>query len=136
MADINEDHIDLYAHTDHNARNGDRFAARVEEAAVGTGVLNPARAAALLGMSPRTLRAHVRAGNIACVRLGLGERRPRRGFLPDDLIAFMARLRRTECPTEGTHRTARVGDACIVSTFTQRHAAGRRGSGRGRSRSR
>lgn len=135
MTVMGSDIIDLYEHTDYRERRGGRFAARVEEASIGTGVLNPARAAALLGMSPRTLRAHVRAGNIACVRLGFGERRPRRGFLPDDIVAFMAKLRRTECPPEGTHRTTCAGGGG-GGTFTQRRAGGSNGSGRGRSRPR
>lgn len=133
MTSMGDDALDLYEHTDSKRRRGSRFAERVDEASAGTGVLNPARAAALLGMSPRTLRAHVRAGNIACVRLGFGERRPRRGFLPDDLVAFMAKLRRTECPLEGTHRTTCAAGG--GAKFTQRRGGGG-GFGRGRSRSR
>jgi len=126
--------VDEYTCTCHHLAQERGLVERVESANLGRGVLSPAEAADLLGISLRTLRTHVRAGNVACVRLGFGERRPRRGYLPDDLVAFIARLRRIECPTEGTHRTRRVDAVSVVTTFTQRRTGARRGLARGRSR--
>ena len=134
MDQTRHNQIDVYENTCHKEGLEHGVLARIADAYLGTSVLGAQQAAALLGLSARTLRAHVRAGNIACVRLGFGERRPRRGFLSGDLIAFMARLRRIECRRDGTYRSASV-DGVSAVPFTQRNAAGR-GTNRGRSRPR
>ncbi|WP_436165182.1 helix-turn-helix domain-containing protein [Bosea sp. LjRoot9] len=53
----------------------------------------------VLRCTAKTLRAYVRDGELTYVLKGAGLKRPRRLFHPDDLAAFIARRRRTECPS-------------------------------------
>ena len=52
--------------------------------------------AALLGMDPKTLRGHVKAGNISYLAKGLGTARMRREFRLSDVAAFYANISRVE----------------------------------------
>jgi len=56
-----------------------------------------AEAAAILGMDRKTLRTHVRCGNISYYTLG-GIDRVRRAFGPRDIAAFYCRRRTVEPP--------------------------------------
>jgi hypothetical protein len=53
----------------------------------------------LLGFDDKTLRQHVRAGNIRYVLKGLGAVRPRREFMMNDVLEFLANQGRRECPS-------------------------------------
>ena len=53
----------------------------------------------LLGMDDKTLRRHVRAGNIRYVLKGLGSVRPRREFMMTDVLDFLDKQARRECPS-------------------------------------
>ena len=55
-------------------------------------------AARLLGMDVKTLRAHVKAGNIRFVSMGLGLTKLRREFALSDILEFLEQMRRRECP--------------------------------------
>jgi hypothetical protein len=87
--------------------------------------------ARLLGMDAKTLRGHATAGNIRFVSKGLGTAKLRREFTLADVLEFLERMRRRECPstsvpTRPTTTTISSGD---VLGFTARRAkliAGRR----------
>ncbi len=49
----------------------------------------PAEAAAILGISVKTLREHVRTGRICSVVVGCGHVRKRRRFTNDDINEFI-----------------------------------------------
>src|SRR5262249_7167803 len=53
--------------------------------------------ARLLGIDQKTLRAHVKAGNIRFVVIGLGMTKLRREFTLSDILEFLERMRRREC---------------------------------------
>ena len=55
-------------------------------------------AAGLLGIDQKTLRGHVRAGNIRFITIGLGMTKLRREFTLNDILEFLERMRRRECP--------------------------------------
>lgn len=61
-------------------------------------LLTADQAAACLGICTRTLREHVRAGELAFIPTGRGPTRQRRMFHPADLDAFIDNRRRYECP--------------------------------------
>ncbi len=56
-------------------------------------------AAAALEMDPKLLRAAVKAGRVKYIRLGQGQSRVQRRFLLIDLVEFLNRERRQECPS-------------------------------------
>lgn len=74
-------------------------------------LLTMSQAATLLGMCERTLREHVRHGEIAYVQKGRGLKRPRKMFDPVDIEAFKARQRRIDCPS--TNRNGRRSSTTI-----------------------
>lgn len=71
----------------------------------------------LLAIDPKTLRQHVRAGNIRYVLKGFGEKRPRREFMLSDVMGFLDKRRREECRSIGA-RTPRSTGASSASTVT------------------
>jgi excisionase family DNA binding protein len=52
-------------------------------------LISPSEAAKALGISPKTLLAHVRAGHIRYVRIGTGKKKQRRKFTRSDLEEFI-----------------------------------------------
>jgi hypothetical protein len=74
-------------------------------------------AARRLDMSETTLRGHVRAGDIAYVAIGLGKKRKRIKFTPDDIEAFKREQRRREiAPCQSTSPRA-VGSSARGSSL-------------------
>lgn len=71
-------------------------------------------AAQVLGISTRTLRGHIRHGEISYISVGCGVKHQRRMFHASDIEAFVARRRRTECPSIDS--TARMSIPTISST--------------------
>lgn len=67
-------------------------------------LLPPTAAARALGISEKTLHAHVKAGDITYVLVGQGATRKRRRFAEEDLAAFAERQRRREAPCPSTSR--------------------------------
>jgi hypothetical protein len=55
--------------------------------------------ARLLRIDQKTLRGHVKAGNIRFVVVGLGVTKLRREFTLSDILEFLERMRRRECPS-------------------------------------
>ena len=62
-----------------------------------TALLTIAEAAAMLGVSVKTMRGHVKAGEIAYINLGRGEKRARMAFEPCDIDEFLNRRRTRQC---------------------------------------
>jgi excisionase family DNA binding protein len=92
-------------------------------------------AATQLGISTRTLRGHVKMGEIAYIALGHGVKRVRRMFDESDLEAFKERRRRVDpCPSISpkTRRSSTSTSGGQVSDFTAlrnaRRAAKQRGA--------
>lgn len=90
-------------------------------------LLTPAAAARNLGICVKTLRRHVKAGEISYILVGRGLQRQRRMFDPADLKAFRERRRRTEaCPsTRAPMATMSTISDLKVYGFTARLAASR-----------
>src|SRR6188472_1945382 len=92
-------------------------------------------AAALLGMSPDTLRGYLDKGEISYIALGHGRRRIRRRFDIEDLERFKARQRRTDewpstSPVKGLRPGGRSSGTKVISldgTLAQRIDAMRKG---------
>jgi hypothetical protein len=89
-----------------------------------------ARAARELCISTKTLREHVRAGEIAFVPIGRGEKRPRLAFDPQDIRAFIERNRsRAACPSidpktaRTTSSTSKSGELGFMALRAARTAA-------------
>jgi hypothetical protein len=78
--------------------------------------------AAALGMDPKTLRQHVKVGNIGYIAKGLGTKRPRREFRLADIEAFYARISRLECPSTNvtTRHSITSTSKCEVYDFMDR----------------
>jgi predicted site-specific integrase-resolvase len=71
-------------------------------AAFSTRVTLPLRETArLLSMNESTLREHALAGNIRFVQIGLGTKSIRRAFRLSDVLEFLERMSRVECPSVG-----------------------------------
>ncbi|WP_409530316.1 helix-turn-helix domain-containing protein [Shinella sp.] len=66
---------------------------------ISTDLLTPDQAAQLLTISTKTLRAHVKAGEIAFIPTGRGEKRVRMGFARKDILDFIESRRKRECPS-------------------------------------
>lgn len=96
-------------------------------------LLTPLEAAAHLSISPKQLRALVRAGRIRYISVGLGAVRETRRFSRDDLEEFLekSRCRSTNVPAR---KPIRSTSASVVSDFQAqldaRRAARRNGSKR------
>jgi excisionase family DNA binding protein len=69
-----------------------------KRAAPTNGLLTLIEAAARLGISVKTLRAHVVAGSIRYIAVGRGAQRTRRMFAPTDLDDFIATQTRRDVP--------------------------------------
>lgn len=67
---------------------------RLEAGFDGRPTVDFATAARLLRMTEKTLRRHVRDGNVAFRAVGTGCARVRREFTPSDLTGFYARAKR------------------------------------------
>lgn len=90
--------------------------------------LTPAEAARLLRMDVKTLREHVRLGNIRYLLKGVGEKRPRREFTESDLVEFLADQRRQECrSTDPKTRRSSTSTSSVVDNDFMARLAKRRG---------
>ncbi|MFG1376105.1 helix-turn-helix domain-containing protein [Xanthobacter autotrophicus] len=69
-------------------------------------LLTMEEAAAELGISAKTLRGHVKDGQITYIAIGRGVKKPRRMFDVCDIEAFKERRRRTD-PCPSTNQRAR-----------------------------
>lgn len=69
-----------------------------------------------LGICVRTLRDHVRRGDLAFIEVGQGKTKPRRLFHPDDLMAFVNRQRRTEPSCQSTSQRARISSSTTFNS--------------------
>lgn len=65
-------------------------------------LLTADEAAKLLRIGRRTFDAHVGRGDIAYIAVGMGLKRTRKRFDPEDLVRFRDRQRRVECPSDPT----------------------------------
>lgn len=74
-------------------------------------LLTADEAAKLLRISRRTFDGHVAHGDIAYIAVGLGAKRVRKRFAPEDIIRFRERQRRLECPPEAADNHRRVKGA-------------------------
>lgn len=111
------------------------LAAFAERVSIGAG-----ETARLLGFDEKTLRAHVREGNIRYLSVGFGEKRPRREFRLADILEFLERMSRRECPSTAprTRRSTTSTSSSEVIGFTARREAliaARRKPSSGRKRS-
>ncbi|MQU78440.1 helix-turn-helix domain-containing protein [Sinorhizobium medicae] len=70
-------------------------------------LLTSEQTAEMLNVSIKTLREFVRAGDIAYIRLGKGQAKPRLGFHIDDINDFIKSRRTRACPST-SQRTARI----------------------------
>lgn len=70
-------------------------------------LLTPAEAADFLGISVRTLRAHVRSGELAFINLGRGQVRKRMAFTRQDLEDFINSRRMRQGAAEPVRRAMR-----------------------------
>ena len=61
-------------------------------------LLTADEAAKLLRIGRRTFDAHVARGDIAYIAVGMGLKRTRKRFDPEELAQFRERQRRVECP--------------------------------------
>ncbi|WP_374708726.1 helix-turn-helix domain-containing protein [Shinella sp. CPCC 101442] len=71
---------------------------------VSADLLTPDQAAQLLTISTKTLREHVRAGEIAFIPTGRGEKRVRMGFDRKDILDFIESRRKRACPSTSTQK--------------------------------
>lgn len=76
--------------------------------------------ARLLSMDESTLRAHVQAGNIRFLRTGLGTKSIRREFRLADVLEFLEKMSRVECPSTSvkTRRITTTTSNTAVIGFT------------------
>ena len=72
---------------------------RAPKAVLSGGLLDMAQAAASLGIGVRTLREHLRAGNIRYVDVGRGKERRSPRFAPQDLTKFQEQHRGQSWPS-------------------------------------
>src|ERR1700680_774265 len=81
-------------------------------------------AADLLGIDEKTLRGHVRAGNIRFITIGLGMTKLRREFTLNDILEFLERMRRRECPSTSapTRPSTIMTSSGDILGFTARRA--------------
>ena len=80
--------------------------------------------ARLLGIDQKTLRGHVRAGNIRFITIGLGMTKLRREFTLNDILEFVEQMRRRECPStsDPTRRSTTMTSSGDILGFTARRA--------------
>jgi hypothetical protein len=80
--------------------------------------------ASLLGIDQKTLRGHVKTGNIRFVVVGLGMTKLRREFTLSDILEFLERMRCRECPSISapTRPTTTMISSGDVLGFTARRA--------------
>jgi hypothetical protein len=86
--------------------------------------LSSKETAHLLGIDEKTLRGHIKAGNIRFVVVGLGKAKLRREFTLSDVLEFLERMRRRECPyiSAQTRPTTTMISSGDVLGFTARRA--------------
>jgi len=86
--------------------------------------LPPKETASLLGIDQKTLRGHVKTGNIRFVVVGLGMTKLRREFTLSDILEFLERMRCRECPSISapTRPTTTMISSGDVLGFTARRA--------------
>lgn len=80
-------------------------------------LLTPAQAADLLNISTKTLRAHVKAGEIAFITVGLGVKRQRMVFSQQDILDFINRHRIRQSPPTSAKQarsTLFISDSTVV----------------------
>lgn len=96
------------------------LAAFADRVSIGAG-----ETARLLGFDEKTLRTHVRRGNIRFLSVGFGEKRPRREFRLADILEFLERMSRRECPSTAprTRRSTTSTSSSEVTGFTARREA-------------
>ena len=85
-------------------------------------LLSPDQAAAKLDISTKTLREHVRAGEIAFIPTGRGEKRMRMKFDERDILEFIERRRKRLCPSISqpkAHTTTTTSSSKVIG-FTAR----------------
>ncbi|WP_166652495.1 helix-turn-helix domain-containing protein [Enterovirga rhinocerotis] len=90
-----------------------------------TKLLTPQEVADSLGITPRTLREHVRDGRLPYIPTGRGLQRERRMFHPDDVANFLAEQRKAGCRPTGKLDAASSSTTSIsaVIDFTARRSA-------------
>lgn len=82
------------------------------------GLLSPADAATLLGISDRQLRALTCSGAIRYVNIGLGTKREARRYDPADLAQFMEE-RRCQSSRGQDNRSTATTSAVVVHDFQE-----------------
>jgi hypothetical protein len=80
--------------------------------------------ARLLGIDQKTLRGHIKAGNICFMTVGLGVTKLRREFTLSDILEFLERMRGRECPSisAATRPTTTMTSSGDILGFTARRA--------------
>lgn len=99
-------------------------------------LLTADEAAEMLRIGRRTFDAHVARGDIPYIAVGMGLKRTRKRFEPEDLARFRERQRRLEYPTtlaDRTERAASPGEgidfaALLRERRAEKRAARRKGS--------
>lgn len=79
-----------------------------------TDLLTADEAAKMLRIGRRTFDGHVARGDIAYIAVGLGEKRVRKRFDPEDIAKFRERQRRVESQSEVTPNRRRTTEAPAV----------------------
>lgn len=96
-----------------------------------TDLLTADEAAKSLRISRRTFDGHVARGDIAYIAVGLGLKRIRKRFAPEDIVQFREKQRQVECPpelTRGHRRIVKLPDHEIIdfrALLEERRAARR-----------
>jgi len=81
------------------------------------GLLPLAELAVLLGIDRKTLREHVKAGNIRYIAIGSGVERVRKVFAPADVAEFLALRSRLECPSSKPKNLHTINTASTFQAF-------------------
>ncbi|KAA0122848.1 DNA-binding protein [Methylobacterium sp. P1-11] len=99
-------------------------------------LLTADEAAKLLRIGRWTFDDHVARGDIAYIAVGLGEKRIRKRFDPEDIARFREQQRRVECPpqpTQGRRRAAKLPESEIIdfkALLAERRAKRQKGNQR------
>ena len=93
------------------------------------GLLTQAEAAAKLGISIKTLNAHVVAGDLRYVIIGHGRKRMRRMFTAADIDTFIANQTRKDVPCPSTspktaarHTGTSISSGVVIGFMARRNA--------------
>ena len=98
---------------------------RAPKAVLSGGLLDMAQAAASLGIGVRTLREHLRAGNIRYVDVGRGKERRSPRFAPHDLTEFQEQHRGQSWPSTKEAKSSISSSSSKVIDFGALRAARR-----------